>query len=339
MAPEEYLPARVNQHVAIVRAEKAYSPQYIMYWLQYMKPYLLAICKIGGTRNALTKEAVEEIQINYPPCASEIAKLLSSMDDVVRINKAIIAELEATTRLIFDYWFIQFEFPDENGNPYQSSGGKMVYSEELKREIPYGWQVGNFYQIAEYINGLACQKHRPEGIDSGLPVVKIKEMRNGISDDTERVSSNIPTSNKIEDGDLLFSWSASLEMHYWTGGDAGLNQHIFKVVPRSGFGKEYVYQTLSSYLHHFRKMAEIRKTTMGHITTDHLDQSRIAIPPVSIIDGFNRQVAQLRSQVLLLHCECKELELLRDWLLPMLMNGQAIIESDGVRDVSENSHP
>ena len=197
----------------------------------------------------------------------------------------------------YDYWFTQFDFPDENGKPYRSSGGEMVWNDQLKREIPKGWSVDNLYSIAEPINGLACQKYRPKESEAELPVVKIKEMHEGITADTEKVSASIPEKHKIFDGDILFSWSATLEVMYWFGGDAGLNQHIFKVVPINGFSKEYVYHQFSAYVINFVKMAEARKTTMGHITTDHLEQSRIALPPSEIIQVFSKIVQYFLYQI------------------------------------------
>ena len=151
-------------------------------------------------------------------------------------------------------------------------------------------------------------------------------MHEGITEDTEQVTVNIPEKNKIFDGDILFSWSATLEVMYWFGGDAGLNQHIFKVVPVNNYPKEYVYHQYSAYFINFVKMAEARKTTMGHITTDHLEQSRIALPPSEIVENFSKIVAPIHKRIG--QCQKENLELikLRNWLLPMLMNGQATVE-------------
>ena len=112
----------------------------------------------------------------------------------------------------------------------------------------------------------------------------------------------------------------------WYGVDAGLNQHIFKVVPKSYFSSEYVYLQLSEYLIHFIKIAEARKTTMGHITTDHLEQSRIVLPPAKIVQAFSEIVAPIHEKIGQCQKENRELIKLRDWLLPMLMNGQASVE-------------
>ena len=136
--------------------------------------------------------------------------------------------LEAMARQLYDYWFVQFDFPDEDGKPYKSSGGKMVWNEKLKRNIPENWYCGNLFDIAVFTNGLACQKFRPKEDEESLPVIKIREMHDGINADTELVSANIPGDLIVNNGDVLFSWSASLEVMLWAFGKGGLNQHIFR---------------------------------------------------------------------------------------------------------------
>ena len=265
----------------------------------------------------------------YLPEYSEqvkIGDMLFSMEQKALANKQICSELEAMAKTLYDFWFTQFDFPNAEGKPYRTSGGAMEWNEQLKREIPKGWMVGNLYRIADYINGLACQKYRPKDGEGSLPVIKITEMHGGITNKTEAVSESIPDKYKIYDGDILFSWSATLEIMYWFGGAGGLNQHIFKVVPKEGFPKEYVYQQLSAYIINFVKMAEARKTTMGHITTDHLDQSRIAIPPTPVLERFSEIVRPIHEMIGKYQQQNRELTKLRDWLLPMLMNGQAVVE-------------
>ena len=268
--------------------------------------------------------------INFP-CLdlnnkTEIGKLLSSLDDKIALNNRINAKLEQMAKRLYDYWFVQFDFPNADGKPYKSTGGKMVWNEELKREIPDGWEVGNLYDIAEYVNGLACQNYRPKESEKSLPVIKIREMNEGITADTEKVSASIPGKYRIYAGDILFSWSASLEIKIWTGETGGLNQHIFKVIPKGYFSKGYVYQQLSAYLVNFQKMAESRKTTMGHITSDHIKQSRILIPLKEIISAFNEKTFSIFNYQLSIEKETQKLTALRDRLLPLLMNGQVVVE-------------
>ena len=226
---------------------------------------------------------------------------------------------------LYDYWFVQFDFPNEEGKPYKSSGGEMVWNEKLKRNIPQGWHCGTLLDIAEYTNGLACQKYRP--IDENrLPVIKIKEMHDGLSPDTEWVKADIPDDVKVYDGDVLFSWSASLEVMLWAYGNGGLNQHIFKVTSKNGYPRSFYFYQLKHYIGVFKQMAEARKTTMGHITQDHLKQSTIALPPnVDIANKLEEKLCPIFDAIVKNNQEIMSLTKQRDELLPLLMNGQATV--------------
>ena len=305
-----------------------YDIEYVKYYLQsdIGQAYLFQ-SKQGSAQPNITMESIRKTLIIYRPLEQQrdICTVLLNIDKKIQNNIKLCSELEAMAKALYDYWFVQFDFPDENGKPYRTSGGAMEWCQELVREVPKGWKVGNLYDIADYINGLACQNFRPAEGEESLSVIKIKEMHDGITLDTERVSARIPEKNIINDGDILFSWSATLEAMYWTGGKGGLNQHIFKVVPKAPYQKEFVYNQLSSYIINFVKMAEARKTTMGHITSDHLQQSRIVLPPVPVLRQFHDEVSAQHQMIIKCRKENRELEKLRDWLLPMLMNGQAFI--------------
>ena len=301
--------------------------RYVKYCFDLLQKSIQNMSK-GSTQDNLSMEKLEQLEFNCPSFENQqkIAAVLSSLDDKIALNNRINAKLEQMAKRLYDYWFVQFDFPNADGKPYKSNGGKMVWNEELKREIPEGWEVGNLYDIAEYVNGLACQNYRPKESEKSLPVIKIREMNEGITADTEKVSASIPGKYRIYAGDILFSWSASLEIKIWTGETGGLNQHIFKVIPKGYFSKGYVYQQLSAYLVNFQKMAESRKTTMGHITSDHIKQSRILIPLKEIISAFNEKTFSIFNYQLSIEKETQKLTALRDRLLPLLMNGQVVVE-------------
>ncbi len=254
----------------------------------------------------------------------KIVGILSILDKKIELNNKVNTELEAMAKLIYDYWFVQFDFPDANGKPYKSSGGKMVYNEVLKREIPEGWNIGTLLDIAIFTNGIACQKYRPDENESYYNVIKIREMGSGFTEKSEVVSQNIPEKVIINNGDILFSWSATLDVKIWTGGIGALNQHIFKITS-SKYPKTYYYFELLQYLKHFKMIAELRKTTMGHITQDHLKQSRIPIAPDNLIKNLHQKIDPILNKVIKGKEENQKLTELRDWLLPMLMNGQVTI--------------
>lgn len=179
---------------------------------------------------------------------------------------------------LYDYWFVQFDFPNEEGKPYKSSGGEMLWNDKLKRNIPVGWHCGNLFEIAVFTNGLACQKFRPKDDEMPLPVIKIREMHDGISVDTEEVTSNIPESVKVYNGDVLFSWSASLEVMLWAYGLGGLNQHIFKVTSANDFPKSFYYFNfwiMSMYSRKWQKQGKqrwdiLRKTIYNKAQSPYL---------------------------------------------------------------------
>ena len=286
--------------------------------------------KTSGLKNLMMDAAFKSIPIKKIPIAkqTDLADSISAIDKKLSLNRQINDNLEAMAKQLYDYWFVQFDFPNEEGNPYKSSGGVMVWNEKLKRMIPQGWHCGTLLDIAEYTNGLACQKYRP--IDNKkLPVIKIKEMHDGLSADTEWVKADIPNEVKVFDGDVLFSWSASLEVMLWAYGNGGLNQHIFKVTSKNGYPRSFYFYQLIHYVGVFKQMAEARKTTMGHITQDHLRQSTIALPPnVDIANKLEQKLCPIFDAIVKNSQEIMALTKQRDELIPLLMNGQATVNSD-----------
>ena len=325
--PEKYHTSNCIDMIVIKPKKELLNPYYLEAYMNTIGYKHIEKQQVGCIQKHFNLKDAIELEIFLPDIDTQnkIGEFVCNINDKIELNNKTAAELEAMAKTIYDYWFLQFEFPNEEGKPYKSSGGKMVWNEELKREIPEGWEVGNLYDIADFINGLACQKYRPETNDK-LPVIKITEMHEGITENTEWVRSDIPEKNIINDGDILFSWSATLETMIWTGGKAGLNQHIFKVIPKK-YPLNYVYMQLAAYIINFVKMAEARKTTMGHITTDHLKQSKIVLPEKGIAEKFAKALESNFEKRKSLAIENRELISLRDFLLPLLMNGQVGFKS------------
>lgn len=324
-------PTVTNQQFNSIMPNEDYHPDYVYYLMILLGKMMKS--KFGKSATAVpivSKSLFSSFEIYVHDNKNEqivIADVLSKLDQKIAINTRMNAELEAMAKQLYDYWFVQFDFPDENGKPYKSSGGKMVYDEKLKREIPEGWEVKNLFYIANYKNGLACQNYRPKEDEDSLPVIKINEMHNGFTSETERASANIPSEVIIENGDVLFAWSASLEVMLWGLGRGALNQHIFKVTSNNGFPKSFFYYQLLEYVDYFRRIAEAKKTTMGHITKDHLEQSQIVVPPTTDLPNQLEEIlSPVMDKIVSLSSERIYLTHLRDSLLPMLMNGQVIVE-------------
>ena len=320
-----------SSDVLVFRAKEGHSPSFLYAVLLQDAFFFFFLQGAKGSKMPRgDKDQILSYKMPTLSCSEKtIRTLLMNIDSKIRLNEQINQNLEAMAKQLYDYWFVQFDFPNEEGKPYKSSGGKMVWNEKLKRNIPVGWHCGNLLEIAVFTNGLACQKFRPKDDEVPLPVIKIREMHDGISVDSEEVTPCIPESVKVYNGDVLFSWSASLEVMLWAYGLGGLNQHIFKVTSANDCPKSFYYFQLLDYVDVFKKMAEARKTTMGHITQDHLQQSTIAIPDnKDIADRFEELISPIFEQIVKLQEEISNLTKQRDELLPLLMNGQVSVNSD-----------
>ncbi|MCP9016589.1 restriction endonuclease subunit S [Streptococcus sp. CF8-6] len=318
-----------NQRIGLISCNESLNKDFAYYLFMTQSVRQQISRSASGTKVKHTSpEKIYDVQVDIPKIQTQknIAIFLSILDKKIQINNQINQELEAMAKTLYDYWFVQFDFPDQNGKPYKSSGGKMVYNPELKREIPEGWGVDSLWNIANFYNGLAMQKYRPDtNEDDYLPVIKIREMMNDFSKDTEKARLDIPTEAVVERGDILFSWSATLEVIIWGKERGALNQHIFKVTSDT-YPKSFIYFELKSYLKVFKAIAELRKTTMGHITQDHLKQAKIVVPPIEIISKLDAKLQPIMLKQQILENQNQELTQLRDWLLPMLMNGQVKVE-------------
>ena len=315
IVPSEILPARVNQHVAIIRPRKEeLDNHYLLYYLQHYKRQLLQIASAGATRNAITKAMIENLILPCPKSLDDqrrIASILSSLDRKIELNNKINADLEEMAQAIFKNWFVDFE-------PFKD--GKFVDSE--LGMIPEGWKVGRLTEIASYMNGLAMQKFPPENNEDSLPVLKIKELGQGFcGTDSDRCSCNIKDECKIHNGDVIFSWSGTLLVDVWCGGDCGLNQHLFKVTSKD-YPKWFYYYWTKHHLQEFIHIAKDKAVTMGHIKRGHLEEAMVAIPDNDSMEKAHELFEPILSKMISLRLESSRLSTLRDTLLPRLMSGE-----------------
>src|SRR5699024_4673620 len=163
--------------------------------------------------------------------------------------------------------------------------------------LPANWSVGSLDNIAQYTNGLAMQKYKPKDENDKLPVVKIKELKNGFVDDNSAFCTHsIPDKVKIFDGDIVFSWSATLLVDIWTGGPAGLNQHLFKV-NSDKFQKWFYYYWTNFHNKNFIEIAKDKATTMGHINRKHLKEAKVFIPEEKILQKLDYQMSLYLKEI------------------------------------------
>lgn len=243
-------------------------------WLYYYltspdgKAQLKSI-RAGSSQPYVSLGALRDLIIPVPSIEKmeEIVSILSSLDRKIELNNKINADLEEMAQAIFKNWFVDFE-------PFKD--GKFVDSE--LGMIPKGWKVGTLTEIASYMNGLAMQKFPPENNEDSLPVLKIKELGQGFcGTDSDRCSCNIKDECKIHNGDVIFSWSGTLLVDVWCGGDCGLNQHLFKVTSKD-YPKWFYYYWTKHHLQEFIHIAKDKAVTMGHIKRGHLEEAMVAIP-------------------------------------------------------------
>ena len=264
-----------------------------------------------------------------------IAHILGSMDDKIELNRKMNTTLEAMARALFKSWFVDFDpvrakIEDRNtGLPKHIADlfpDQLVESE--LGEIPKGWQWKSLDAIAQFQNGLALQKHRPEKDQARLPVIKIAQLRTGRADSKEWASATIKPECILSNGDIVFSWSASLLVRVWCGGPAALNQHLFKVTSNK-FPKWLYLHCVLIHLENFQRIAQGKATTMGHIKRHHLSEALCAVPPDNVINSTTHIFDALLRDQIANEIESHTLITLRDTLLPKLISGEIRLPEAG----------
>ena len=346
VVPEEILPARVNQHVSIIRCKNTEESKYVMYYLQYMKKYLLQISKVGGTRNALTKEAIGKLPIKISDDCNKISKILDNIDQKIQTNNQINQELEAMAKTLYDYWFVQFDFPDQNGKPYKSSGGKMVYHPELKREIPEGWGVTTFSSwISDNKTGDWGKETSQGNYTLEVDCIRGADI-NGLSGNgkTDMPTRFILEKNKnklLTDFDIVIEISGGSPTQS-TGRIVGISENVLNRFDLplicSNFCKavslkeqetfyNFVYEWKNLYDNGVLFSWEGKTSGIKNLLFDSfVTNYHIAQPPIGLMEQFFDYASSVDRKIQLLLKQNQELTQLRDWLLPMLMNGQVKVE-------------
>jgi type I restriction enzyme S subunit len=270
----------------------------------------------GSAIPSTSRDDFYNLPVRVPPLPIQrrIAAILGALDDKIEVNRRINRTLEAMAGALYKHWFVDF-------GPFQD--GEFVESE--LGLIPTGWNVMSLDQIADFLNGLPLQKYPPEG-EEYLPVIKIAELRRGVTESSGRASPNIERKYIVDDGDILFSWSGSLEVCIWCGGRGALNQHLFKVTS-SNYPKWFYHQWIKHYLPEFRAIAAAKATTMGHIQRYHLSEAEVLIPPEDILRMMDETMTPLLDCLIQNNLGSRTLAETRDYLLPRLLSGEIPVEA------------
>ena len=324
----------VNNHAHIVKANTFNDTKYLFYNFNRIKfePYVT-----GSAQPKLNKENLLNIKTYVHDLIDQkkIAKVLSDLDAKIELNNKINAALEAMAKTLYDYWFVQFDFPNANGKPYKSSGGKMVYNEELKREIPEGWDNRTFGNYCKSTGGFAF-KSSWWG-DKGLKVVKIKDIEENNTINLNNLSLANISFDKIDDKFLAKPGNVLIAM---TGATVGK----FAIIPitleplyvnqRVGYfnlGKEPIKRL--SFLINSLNQVYFREAiftlasgaAQPNISNEQINDIQLLFPSKELIEKFNQILSPNYTKILINQKENQELASLRDWLLPMLMNGQVSV--------------
>jgi type I restriction enzyme S subunit len=324
---------KVQKALHRIRVHPTLDNYYLYYWFLHsgkagkLDPYFT-----GTTIKHLTGRALAGLPIVLPPITfqQKCSAILKSLDKKIRHNIQTNQTLEEMAQAIFKSWFVDFEPVKAKMNGEQPEGmdeaTASLFPEKLVESemglIPEGWAVKPLDEIAHFENGLALQKFRPESDDDEfLPVLKISHLRQGYCDDKEKARADIKESCRVYDGDMIFSWSGTLMIDLWTGGNAALNQHLFKVTSIDYNLPLYLFWT-KHHLTKFQQIAKDKAVTMGHIKRGHLSESLCLIPPKELRDKLDELLMPLINQGLNLRLQSKQLANLRDILLPKLLSGE-----------------
>ncbi|MBX9033709.1 restriction endonuclease subunit S [Gordonibacter massiliensis (ex Traore et al. 2017)] len=287
--------------------EDIIRPVFLYYSLKIQD---LAELNVGTAVPSLTTAILNEVEIAVPPLEKQdkAVVLLEAFDHKIKLNNRI--------------------------NDYLAEILDVLFACSV--EDTNDWSEATLLEIANYKNGLAMQKFRPEENDRGLPVLKIKELNQGFCGaDSERCKSDIDSAVCIADGDLVFSWSGTLLLDFWTGGEAGLNQHLFKVTS-DAYPSWFYYMWTKYHMRRFIALAKDRATTMGHIKRSALAEAKVLIPPAAVMVELTARMQPLVDEMIARKIEARKLEELRDSLLPKFMSGE--IDVSNVDITQLNNH-
>ena len=282
----------------------------------------------------LTHTMFKSMVIPVPDSKKEqnrISKIINNINQKIQINNQINQELEAMAKTLYDYWFVQFDFPDQNGNPYKSSGGKMVYNPELKREIPEGWGVETLRDFeSKIITGKTPSRANSDNFGGEIPFITIGDIRGNTfiystSESLTDLGASVQQNKYLPEGSLCVSCIATVGEIGFTTEWSHTNQQINSIVFEDETNRYYLYFALKNYFENANASAKTGNT-FANMNKEDFSGIRIILPNKEIKNNFHEISEPYFAQIKCLQGQNQELTQLRDWLLPMLMNGQVKVE-------------
>jgi type I restriction enzyme S subunit len=285
--------------------------------------------RAGSGQPLLNQSILNGVAVIVPAPKEQraIAQILGSLDDKIELNPQINETLGRIALALFKSWFVDFDpvcakaKGREHGLPVRVANlfPDLLEDSEVG-EIPRGWEVRSLDEIARFLNGLALQRFPPKD-DRSLPVIKIAQLRSGTTDGADSASADLDSDYIVEDGDVLFSWSGSLECVLWAGGRGALNQHLFKVTSNH-YPKWLYYLWVHQHLAEFRRIAAAKATTMGHIQRHHLSEAKVVLPGPELLEAAGQMIGPLVESIPARSVQSRSLAAVRDLLLPKLLSGK-----------------
>lgn len=287
--------------------ENVSNVKYVKYCFDILKKECQLISQ-GTAQDNLSWKKLSTILFPCPPIEiqNKIAEVLSRYDALIENYQRQIKLLEEAAQRLYKEWFVDLRFPGHQSTP-------------IINNLPQSWHKKSVSMLGEYLNGFAFKPS--DWQETGKPIIKIKEMGNGVTAETPRNNGDrVPKKYLIKAGDLLFSWSATLMVIVWTGEEGWLNQHLFKVTPAEGIGREFLLQSIANAIAEFSNLTT--GSTMKHIQRNKLDQVFVNTPPPEIMEKYNNLAESIRTQIINKSTQIRNLSEARDRLLPKLMSAE-----------------
>ncbi|MFQ5443083.1 MAG: restriction endonuclease subunit S [Nitrospinales bacterium] len=343
-APDGQAIAHGSTEFIVLRHREGITVEEFVYYLvisDQVKPYAIAQMTGSSGRQRVPVDSFKHLTIKLPlpPEQRSIASILKALDDKIELNQKMCKTLENTASTLFKSWFIDFDpvKAKSDGREPEGLGPDLAalfpdsFEDSPLGKIPKGWGISVAYDWAEYINGAAYKNMHFTDDPEALPVIKIAELKNGISGQTKYTNSDLGDKFRINTGDILFSWSGSpetsIDTFLWVGGKAWLNQHIFKILPKANGNRAFVYFLLKHLKPVFIHIAKNKQTTgLGHVTVRDLKELKITKPGPALLEAYEKIASPLLKRVQQIMEQNMKLSKVRNALLPKLISGELRVE-------------
>ena len=328
--------ACTNQAICAILPNKDYSSAFLKYSIDTLYDHLVGLSS-GSARDNLSQAELKKLKLIMPPTKDEQNKLVSilaSIDRKIELNRAINQNLEAMAKQLYDYWFVQFDFPDENGRPYKSNGGEMVWNKKLKREIPKGWNVLKLGERCSF------NKRTSSGyFNHSILYLDTSNITNNTIDELQFLNPSsdiIPSRARrlVQEGDIVYSTVRPNLKHFGIIMNPDYNMVVstgFAVITANWSAYRYfIYQFLIQVatIENLSTIAQSAVSAYPSINTSDIENLDLVVPPDSMIEEYAKISCRLYLQIDTNYKEIKSLTKQRDELLPLLMNGQVSVNSD-----------